>query len=45
MTSVTAAHSSSMTTASMTEEGLPTRILALCVLFFVIGVIIGKLVM
>ncbi|XP_011615567.1 vesicle-associated membrane protein-associated protein B isoform X2 [Takifugu rubripes] len=45
MTSGAAAHSSSMASASMTEEGLCTRVLALCVLFFVIGVIIGKLVM
>lgn len=45
MTAVGAAYSSSVTTAAMTEEGIATRILALCVLFFVIGVIIGKLAM
>lgn len=45
MTAVGAAYSSSATTAAMTEEGIATRILALCVLFFVIGVIIGKLAM
>ncbi|KAJ3586530.1 hypothetical protein NHX12_012927 [Muraenolepis orangiensis] len=44
VTSVPAPHSSSsMATSSMREEGLSTRLLALCVLFFVIGVIIGKL--
>nr|XP_046253033.1 vesicle-associated membrane protein-associated protein B-like isoform X2 [Scatophagus argus] len=43
VTSVAASHSSSMATSSMRDEGLSTRILALCVLFFVIGVIIGKL--
>ncbi|TNN60304.1 Vesicle-associated membrane protein-associated protein B [Liparis tanakae] len=35
--------SSAMATSAMRDEGLSTRILALCVLFFVIGVIIGKL--
>ena len=43
-----AAHSSSSSAAvatGMREEGLSTRILALCVLFFVLGVIIGKLVL
>ncbi|XP_062314288.1 vesicle-associated membrane protein-associated protein B-like isoform X2 [Osmerus eperlanus] len=43
---VMAAHSSSSSAAvatGMREEGLSTRILALCVLFFVLGVIIGKL--
>ncbi|XP_034733731.1 vesicle-associated membrane protein-associated protein B-like isoform X2 [Etheostoma cragini] len=35
--------SSAMATSGMRDEGLSTRILALCVLFFVIGVIIGKL--
>ncbi|XP_059188313.1 vesicle-associated membrane protein-associated protein B-like isoform X2 [Centropristis striata] len=35
--------SSTMATSAMRDEGLSTRILALCVLFFVIGVIIGKL--
>lgn len=38
-----ASHSSAMMTSSVRDEGLSTRILALCVLFFVIGVIIGKL--
>ncbi|KAL6119930.1 vesicle-associated membrane protein-associated protein B-like isoform X2 [Pungitius pungitius] len=45
-TSVGSPHSSSssaMATSVMRDEGLSTRILALCVLFFVIGVIIGKL--
>nr|XP_040049875.1 vesicle-associated membrane protein-associated protein B-like isoform X2 [Gasterosteus aculeatus aculeatus] len=45
-TSVGSPHSSSssaMATSAMRDEGLSTRILALCVLFFVIGVIIGKL--
>ncbi|XP_046896211.1 vesicle-associated membrane protein-associated protein B-like isoform X1 [Hypomesus transpacificus] len=45
---VMAAHSSSSSAAvatGMREEGLSTRILALCVLFFVLGVIIGKLVL
>uniref|UniRef100_A0A3Q3WQM8 MSP domain-containing protein n=1 Tax=Mola mola TaxID=94237 RepID=A0A3Q3WQM8_MOLML len=43
VTSVAASHSSPMGTSSMRDEGLSTRILALCVLLFVIGVIIGKL--
>ncbi|XP_051281798.1 vesicle-associated membrane protein-associated protein B/C isoform X1 [Dicentrarchus labrax] len=43
VTSVAASHSSSMATSAMRDEGLSIRILALCVLFFVIGVIIGKL--
>ncbi|XP_070695128.1 vesicle-associated membrane protein-associated protein B-like isoform X2 [Pempheris klunzingeri] len=46
VTSVAASHSSSssaMATSAMRDEGLSTRVLALCVLFFVIGVIIGKL--
>ena len=46
VTSVPAPHSSSsssMATSGMMEEGLSTRLLAFCVLFFVIGVIIGKL--
>ncbi|KAM4610300.1 vesicle-associated membrane protein-associated protein B/C-like isoform 2-T2 [Polymixia lowei] len=46
VTSMAASHSSSsstMATSGMREEGLSTRVLALCVLFFVIGVIIGKL--
>ncbi|XP_068197213.1 vesicle-associated membrane protein-associated protein B/C-like isoform X1 [Antennarius striatus] len=41
--SVAASHSSTMVTSSMRDEGLSTRVLALCVLFFVIGVIFGKL--
>ncbi|KAJ8015824.1 hypothetical protein DPEC_G00000360 [Dallia pectoralis] len=36
-------HSSPSQAMMMKEEGLSTRVLALCVLFFVIGVIIGKL--
>ncbi|XP_077433428.1 vesicle-associated membrane protein-associated protein B-like isoform X2 [Vanacampus margaritifer] len=36
-------HSSVMASLSTRDEGLSTRALALCVLFFVIGVIIGKL--
>ncbi|CAN9515774.1 unnamed protein product [Ophioblennius macclurei] len=44
VTSAGAPHASSaMTAAVMRDEGLSTRLLALCVLFFVIGVIIGKL--
>ncbi len=43
VTSVASPHSSSMATSAMRDEGLSTRVLALCVLFFVIGVIIGKL--
>ncbi|XP_071392531.1 vesicle-associated membrane protein-associated protein B/C-like isoform X2 [Centroberyx affinis] len=46
VTSLAAPHSSSssgMATATMRDEGLSTRVLALGVLFFVIGVIIGKL--
>ncbi|XP_076597508.1 vesicle-associated membrane protein-associated protein B-like isoform X2 [Chaetodon auriga] len=43
VTSVAAPHSSSMATSAMRDEGLSTRVLAFCVLFFVIGVIIGKL--
>ena len=45
VTSVPAPHSSSssMATSGMMEEGLSTRLLAFCALFFVIGVIIGKL--
>lgn len=42
-TSVAAPHSSALVSSPMREEGLSTRVLALCVLFFVIGVIIGKL--
>ncbi|CAB1446903.1 unnamed protein product [Pleuronectes platessa] len=43
VTSVAASHSSGMATSAMREEGLSTRVLALCVLLFVIGVIFGKL--
>ncbi|XP_056279480.1 vesicle-associated membrane protein-associated protein B-like isoform X2 [Pseudoliparis swirei] len=44
VTSMGSPHSpSSSAMATMRDEGLSTRILALCVLFFVIGVIIGKL--
>ncbi|XP_041654831.1 vesicle-associated membrane protein-associated protein B/C-like isoform X1 [Cheilinus undulatus] len=46
MTSMATPHSSSsptMVTSAMRDEGLSTRLLALCVLFFVIGVIVGKL--
>ncbi|XP_060929965.1 vesicle-associated membrane protein-associated protein B/C [Limanda limanda] len=43
VTSVAASHSSGMATSAMREEGLSTRLLALCVLLFVIGVIFGKL--
>ncbi|KAM8755072.1 vesicle-associated membrane protein-associated protein B/C-like isoform 2-T2 [Acanthopagrus schlegelii] len=43
VTSMAASHSSSMATSAMRDEGLSTRVLAFCVLFFVIGVIIGKL--
>ncbi|XP_068601176.1 vesicle-associated membrane protein-associated protein B/C-like isoform X2 [Brachionichthys hirsutus] len=43
VTSMAASHSSTMATSSMRDEGLSTRVLALCVLFFVIGVILGKL--
>ncbi|KAM3842479.1 vesicle-associated membrane protein-associated protein B-like [Diretmus argenteus] len=49
VTSLAAPHPSSsspaMGTSAMRDEGLSTRVLALCVLFFVIGVIIGKLVL
>ncbi|XP_041801631.1 vesicle-associated membrane protein-associated protein B-like isoform X2 [Chelmon rostratus] len=45
VTSVAASHSSSMSTSAMRDEGLSTRVLAFCVLLFVIGVIIGKLVL
>ncbi|KAG7220371.1 hypothetical protein INR49_018209 [Caranx melampygus] len=38
-------HSSTMATSVVRDEGLSTRVLALCVLFFVIGVIIGKLLL
>ncbi|KAJ4934595.1 hypothetical protein JOQ06_007386 [Pogonophryne albipinna] len=45
VTSMGAPHSSSsgMATSTMRDEGLGVRVLAFCVLFFVIGVIIGKL--
>ncbi|XP_039903313.1 vesicle-associated membrane protein-associated protein B-like isoform X1 [Simochromis diagramma] len=44
VTPLAPAHSSStMATTAMRDEGLSTRVLAFCVLFFVIGVIIGKL--
>ncbi|CAJ1085572.1 vesicle-associated membrane protein-associated protein B/C-like isoform X1 [Xyrichtys novacula] len=45
VTSMATPHSSSssMATSAMRDEGLSTRLLALCVLFFVIGVIVGKL--
>ncbi|XP_041858889.1 vesicle-associated membrane protein-associated protein B/C-like isoform X1 [Melanotaenia boesemani] len=46
VTSVAASHSSNtMTTTAMRDEGLSTRVLALCLLFFVIGAIVGKLVL
>ncbi|XP_043988074.1 vesicle-associated membrane protein-associated protein B/C isoform X2 [Gambusia affinis] len=39
-------HSNTMASTAMTkDEGLSTRVLALCLLFFVIGAIIGKLVL
>lgn len=43
VTSMAGPHSSTLVSSPMREEGLSTRVLALCVLFFVIGVIIGKL--
>ncbi|XP_020493796.1 vesicle-associated membrane protein-associated protein B/C isoform X1 [Labrus bergylta] len=44
VTSMATPHSSpTMATSTMRDEGLSTRLLALCVLFFVIGVIVGKL--
>ena len=43
VTSVAASHSSGMATSAVRDEGLSTRVLAICVLLFVIGVIIGKL--
>ncbi|XP_019907277.1 vesicle-associated membrane protein-associated protein B isoform X3 [Esox lucius] len=43
VTSMASSPHSSSSQAMMKEEGLSTRVLALCVLFFVIGVIIGKL--
>lgn len=43
VTSMAAPHTSTLVSSPMREEGLSTRVLALCVLFFVIGVIIGKL--
>ncbi|XP_013855528.1 vesicle-associated membrane protein-associated protein B/C isoform X2 [Austrofundulus limnaeus] len=42
--SLGAPHSNTIVTMSR-DEGLSTRVLALCVLFFVIGAIIGKLVL
>ncbi|MBN3298119.1 VAPB protein, partial [Amia calva] len=44
-TAMSAAHSSSASGSMVKEEGPSTRMLALCVLFFIIGVIIGKLVL
>ncbi|KAM4570756.1 vesicle-associated membrane protein-associated protein B-like isoform 2-T2 [Fundulus diaphanus] len=45
-TQTAASHSSTMASTAMTkDEGLSTRILALCLLFFVIGAIVGKLVL
>ncbi|GLD45844.1 vesicle-associated membrane protein-associated protein B/C-like isoform X2 [Lates japonicus] len=44
VTSMAAPHSA-MATSVVRDEGLSTRVLAFCVLFFVIGVIIGKLVL
>ncbi|XP_021422256.1 vesicle-associated membrane protein-associated protein B-like isoform X3 [Salvelinus fontinalis] len=43
VTSMASSPHSSSSQAMIREEGLSTRVLALCVLFFVIGVIIGKL--
>ncbi|XP_071204630.1 vesicle-associated membrane protein-associated protein B-like isoform X3 [Salvelinus alpinus] len=43
VTSMASSSHSSSSQAMIREEGLSTRVLALCVLFFVIGVIIGKL--
>ncbi|XP_055748822.1 vesicle-associated membrane protein-associated protein B-like isoform X2 [Salvelinus fontinalis] len=45
VTSMVSSPHSSSSQAMTKEEGLSTRVLALCVLFFVIGVIIGKLVL
>jgi len=46
VTSASAPHgSNTMATTAMRDEGLSTRVLALCLLFFVIGAIIGKLVL
>ncbi|XP_015233285.1 PREDICTED: vesicle-associated membrane protein-associated protein B/C isoform X2 [Cyprinodon variegatus] len=46
LTTVPSPHSKNMANSMMTrEEGLSTRVLALCLLFFVIGAIIGKLVL
>uniref|UniRef100_A0A1A8EYJ9 VAMP (Vesicle-associated membrane protein)-associated protein B and C n=1 Tax=Nothobranchius korthausae TaxID=1143690 RepID=A0A1A8EYJ9_9TELE len=44
VTPLAASHSGTMMTMSK-DEGLSTRVLALCLLFFVIGAIIGKLVL
>ncbi|KAM9751969.1 vesicle-associated membrane protein-associated protein B/C-like isoform 2-T2 [Menidia menidia] len=46
VTSGAAPHTSNtMATTAMRDEGLSARVLALCLLFFVIGAIIGKLVL
>ncbi|XP_061592544.1 vesicle-associated membrane protein-associated protein B-like isoform X1 [Cololabis saira] len=46
VTSVASPHSSNtMAMTAMKDEGLSTRVLAFCLLFFVIGAIIGKLVL
>ncbi|XP_071227539.1 vesicle-associated membrane protein-associated protein B-like isoform X2 [Salvelinus alpinus] len=45
VTSMVSSPHPSSSQAMTKEEGLSTRVLALCVLFFVIGVIIGKLVL
>ncbi|XP_027880807.1 vesicle-associated membrane protein-associated protein B-like isoform X1 [Xiphophorus couchianus] len=43
---IAASHSNTVASTAMTkDEGLSTRVLALCLLFFVIGAIIGKLVL
>ncbi|KAF6735443.1 Vesicle-associated membrane protein-associated protein B [Oryzias melastigma] len=45
VTSAAAPHSSNMAMTAMKDEGLTTRVLAFCLLFFVIGAIIGKMVL
>ncbi|XP_011475162.1 vesicle-associated membrane protein-associated protein B/C isoform X2 [Oryzias latipes] len=45
VTSAAAPHSSNMAMTAVKDEGLSTRVLAFCLLFFVIGVIIGKMVL
>uniref|UniRef100_A0A3P9J4Z9 MSP domain-containing protein n=1 Tax=Oryzias latipes TaxID=8090 RepID=A0A3P9J4Z9_ORYLA len=45
VTSAAAPHSSNMAMTAMKDEGLSTRVLAFCLLFFVIGAIIGKMVL